>query len=152
MKDLIRKILNEEFLNEKFKVGSEEYIKLLDTDKFLLIIPLTHGASCKYGATTKWCTTSKEDVKKFEDHINLGVLAYLIIKDNEIIQKLKNAKFALYRLFTDGPGRTIVFDELNNEYRNGEQWLSNEFDKVDELFNYYKIMKVFNQYFEENKE
>ena len=151
MRNLIRKILREEVLNEKFKVSPDEYIKLLDTEKFLLVVPLTYGASCKYGSSTKWCTTSRKESKKFEDHIDLGVLCYLIIKDENIVRKLNNTKFALYRLFTDKPGRTIVFDELNNEYRNGEQWLSNEFDKVDESFNYYKIMRVFNEYFEQRK-
>lgn len=154
MRNLIRKILREELLVEKFKVDPEEFIKLYgnkpgDSDKYLLVVPLTFNASCKYGASAKWCTTSRNDGKKFEDHTELGVLAYLIIRDENISERLQNSRFALYRLFTDGPGRTIVFDELNNEYKNGEEWLSNEFDKIDELFNYYNIIRRYNEYFDD---
>ena len=35
-------------INEKFKVGTDEYEKLYEDDNFLLVIPLTHDASCKY--------------------------------------------------------------------------------------------------------
>jgi hypothetical protein len=154
MRQLIKKILREELLQEKFKVGEDEYIKLYGeekTDDFLLVVPLTHNASCKYGASTKWCTTSTNDDEDFKNHIGLGVLAYIIVRDERLTERLNNRKFALYRLFTDGPGRTIVFDELNNEYKNGEEWLSNEFDKVDELSEYFKIMRRFNDYFDIKK-
>ena len=115
---------------------------------FTLTIPLTHEASKKYGSDTKWCTTTKECSKKFEDHINLGVLGYITIRDKELKNKLENNAFALYRLYGDDVNRTIVFDDQNNEYKNGEQWLSNKFDRVDKLFQFYKMFRNFNEYFE----
>ena len=46
--------------------------------------------------------------------------------------------------------RTIAFDDKNNEYRDGESWLSNKFDRVDKLFQFYKMMTKFNEYFEKH--
>jgi hypothetical protein len=33
--------------------------KIYENDKFLVIKPKTHQASCKYGSNTKWCTTAQ---------------------------------------------------------------------------------------------
>lgn len=33
--------------------------KIYEDDKFLVIKPKTHQASCKYGSNTKWCTTAQ---------------------------------------------------------------------------------------------
>ncbi len=135
-------------LKEKYKIPKDEFVELYRDNDFILTIPLTHEASKKYGSDTKWCTTTKECSKKFEDHTNLGVLGYITIRDKELKNKLENNAFALYRLYGDDVNRTIVFDDQNNEYRNGEQWLSNKFDRVDKLFQFYKMFRNFNEYFE----
>jgi len=135
-------------VTEKFKVENKEYQKLYDTDDYLLVAPLTHNASCKYGANTKWCTTNRDSDEMFDEHIIGGTLVYLIIKNNKLSERLNNTKFGLYRGWGEGPGRLLVYDELNNEYLNGEQWLSNEFEKLGIEGDYYKIMKIFNNYYE----
>jgi len=135
-------------ITEKFKVSENEYQKLLDNDTYLLVAPLTHNASCKYGANTKWCTTNRDSDEMFDEHIVGGVLTYLIIRDKDLAQRMNNEKFGLYRGWGEGPGRLLVYDELNNEYTNGEQWLSNEFEKANKDSDYYAIMNVFNKYYE----
>ena len=87
----------DESINESFKVSPNEYTKILSTEDFLLVAPLTHNASCKYGANTKWCTTKRDDDEDFFDHVTSGVLVYLIIKNPEYQNKLNSNKFGLYR-------------------------------------------------------
>jgi len=115
-------VLTETQLNslvEKFKIGDDERIKLFETDDFLLVVPLTRTASCKYGAGTKWCTTERED-DQFERHFDMGSLAYLIVKNPEMQEKLANTKFAFFAnrpKFVDGNkeiGRIVVYDDVNN--------------------------------------
>lgn len=82
-------------LLEKYKIGDEERVKLMETDDFLLVVPLTHNATCKYGAKTKWCVTEK-DPDMFERHYDMGSLGILIVKNPEVIETLGNEKFAFY--------------------------------------------------------
>lgn len=42
-----------------------DYKTLYDSENFLIVEPLTHRGSCRYGAGTKWCTTSKEYTSHF---------------------------------------------------------------------------------------
>jgi hypothetical protein len=135
-------------ITEKHKVSKDEYVELYRDDDFVLTVPLTHEASKKYGSDTKWCTTNKECSKKFEDHKKIGTLAYITVRDKELKYKLENNAFALYRLYGDDVNRTIVFDDQNNEYRNGEQWLSNKFNRFDKLSQFYSMLQKFNSYFE----
>jgi len=134
---------------EEFKVDQSEYIELYRDSDFILTIPLTHKASKKYGSGTKWCTTNRECDKDFNNHIKLGILGYIVIRDNELKNKFGSNAFAIYRLFNGDPNRFIAFDDQNNEYRNGESWLMNKFDRQDKLFQYYKMLKQFNNYFED---
>ena len=133
---------------EKFKVSSDEYQKLYEDDTYLLVAPLTHNASCKYGANTKWCTTNRDSDEMFDEHIIGGVLGYLIIKDKELSDRLNNTKFGLYRGWSEDHDRLLVYDELNNEHLNGAQWLSNEFEKIDKEMDLFKLMRLYNDYYD----
>ena len=137
-----------DILDEKFKVEPKEYDDLYRDDDYVFVSPLTHNASCKYGANTKWCTTNRDDDEMFDEHIIGGVLVYLIIRNEELAEKLGNRKFALYRGWGEGPGRMLVYDELNNEFTNGEQWLSNEFEKIGRESDYYNLINIFNKYYD----
>jgi hypothetical protein len=139
-------------ITEAHKVDPNEYVELFRNDDFILTIPLTHSASKKYGSDAKWCTTKKDCDKDFKRHLELGVLGYIVIRNNELKEKLGSNAFAIYRLFGDGVGRSLVFDDQNNEYKNGETWISNKFDRVDKLFQFYTIINKFNDYFDQKKE
>ena len=57
--------------------------KKLYEDKNLLIVkPLTYEASCKYGAGTKWCTTTAGQPSYFESHTQGKQALYYIILKN----------------------------------------------------------------------
>tara|TARA_R110002020_G_scaffold113236_2_gene260253 strand:- start:1108 stop:2034 length:927 start_codon:yes stop_codon:yes gene_type:complete len=67
----IKRIIKEEInnLNEaKIKVGKDEYVKLFEDKNILALKPLTHQASCKYGAGTKWCVTMRDTDKYWENY------------------------------------------------------------------------------------
>lgn len=58
----------------------KESIKLMDNDYWLVIIPMSHRASCSYGGGTRWCTTAKEDVQFNRYQTKTSSLFYFIPK------------------------------------------------------------------------
>jgi hypothetical protein len=67
-------------LKENAKDMEGSIIKLHDDSEWLIVKPLTFAASKKYGAFTKWCTTSKNNPEYFTRYINRGSLIYIINK------------------------------------------------------------------------
>lgn len=61
-----------------------------DSDEWLIIRPITFEASSKYGAGTKWCTTSENNPDHFFRYSKRGVLIY-------IINKINGYKLACYK-------------------------------------------------------
>jgi hypothetical protein len=53
---------------------------LIENDEYILIRPRTHQGSLKYGANTKWCTSSKQWPHTFNNYTRDGFLYYLISK------------------------------------------------------------------------
>lgn len=56
--------------------------KEYEDDKWLITRPLTFSASCKYGSSTRWCTTYKNEKQYFERYWRRGILVYFINKLN----------------------------------------------------------------------
>lgn len=134
-------------INEGFKVDKSEYSKIYNTNDYLLVVPHTHTASCKYGANTKWCTTKRDDETDFEEHQTMGVLAYLIIKNPKISKEMSSEKFGLYRGNGYDLKDLIVYDELNNEHLKGINYLSNEFEKADKDLDFWKVLNAYDEYY-----
>ena len=57
----------------------KQIIKIHEDDEWLLLKPLSLEASMKYGASTKWCTTS-EGGKYFANYSKWGILIYCLNK------------------------------------------------------------------------
>lgn len=53
----------------------------LENEKWLIVRPLTHEASLKYGANTRWCTASKSNPYQFFRYTEEGILVYCINKE-----------------------------------------------------------------------
>lgn len=68
--------------NRKNTIGDTESVKIIDNEDIIIVRPLTHQSSCKYGAGTKWCTTHKND-SYFKDYTSKGNLYYIHLKDFE---------------------------------------------------------------------
>jgi hypothetical protein len=58
----------------------KQIIKIYEDDRWLMIKPLSWEASKKYGANTKWCTTSQDTEDYFYKYAVNGVLIYFIDK------------------------------------------------------------------------
>lgn len=59
-----------------------QVIKIHEDGEWLLIRPLTFKSSCKYGANTKWCTTTVHNQEYYNKYAKRGVLVYCINKKN----------------------------------------------------------------------
>ncbi len=57
-----------------------QVIKIHEDGEWLLIRPLTFKSSCKYGANTKWCTTTENNQEYYNKYAKRGVLVYCINK------------------------------------------------------------------------
>lgn len=80
---------------QHIKIGKDERLKLTDNKDFLLVIPLTMAASCKYGASTKWCVASKND-NRFDGYNNLcRTIGMVMIKDPSTQEIFGTKKFAI---------------------------------------------------------
>ena len=63
-------------LKAEEKELESQVIKIYEDDTWLLVRPLTHLASRKYGANTKWCTTQENNIEYFQKYTKKGVLIY----------------------------------------------------------------------------
>jgi hypothetical protein len=89
----------EEVKEEKTFVREDHATVYMENEEFLLLQPLTHRGSLRYGAQTKWCTASKNDPDVFRRYNRNGLLFYLIDKKET---KTKNYnKVAFYLAFTN---------------------------------------------------
>lgn len=83
--------------------------KIFENSKFLVVIPKTQEASCKYGANTKWCVTVK-DSGEFERHTSGSQVLYFII-DKQNSTRDKYSKIAIHY---DTDGDATFFDSKDN--------------------------------------
>ena len=58
----------------------KQVIKLYETPEWLVLKPLSWNASKKYGANTKWCTSSEHEPEYFYKYAKRGILIYAIDK------------------------------------------------------------------------
>jgi len=73
---------------------SKSVIVEYEDDNWLIIRPLTHEASKKYGATTRWCTASEKDIETFQKYWRDGILVYFINKKTGLkVGGFKSLKF-----------------------------------------------------------
>jgi len=75
----------------------KEVLKVLETDEWVAIRPLTLESSLAYGASTKWCTAMKNNSEYFYRYSRNGVLIYVINKK-------------------DGDKYGLFFDHNNGEF------------------------------------
>lgn len=93
---------------EKEESIKGETEKIYEDDRFLIVQPYSHGASCYYGAGTKWCTTTKGDTTYFDRYNRSGNLFYIIDK------KSNNNVFGKMAIHVSNDGGYEVFDQQDN--------------------------------------
>jgi len=104
-----------QFKNVKTKTQVKKEIgqdaeKVFENDRAVVIVPKTHAASCKYGAGTKWCTTSKES-KHWDQYIeNDSKFYYILTKDMPVNDRYYKVAVAVYL-----GGKLEVYDAIDDE-------------------------------------
>ena len=73
---------------------------LYEDDETLFVIPKTHKGSLKYGASTRWCTASKNNPATFNNYTKNALLAYLIDKTDKTNSQYR--KLAFYSPWSEG--------------------------------------------------
>jgi hypothetical protein len=138
----------EETREDKSFVKEDHINVVFESDKILLIQPLTHRGSIKYGANTKWCTTAKNNQTIFKNYTKEGLLFYLI--DKTETKSKDYEKIALYLEFkSKGLNDNIRIYDVKDNCPNEETLVSNGGWDIDELF---EVFTTFRYYFIRAKE
>ena len=93
---------------QKEKEVKGESDRIYEDNRFLIVQPYSHGASCYYGAGTKWCTTTKDDTRYFDKYSEEGNLFYIIDKSS------KDSTWGKMALFVRSSGKTEVYDQKDS--------------------------------------
>lgn len=80
--DELQKEVNLANLKLQQKNLEKEVLKVLETEEWVVIRPLTLESSLTYGSGTKWCTSMKNNASYFYRYCYNGVLTYIINKLN----------------------------------------------------------------------
>jgi len=137
-----------EVVREEKNFNKEEHINvLLETDEFLLLQPKTHKGSIKYGANTKWCTTTKNNESIFNRYTRDGFLGYLIDKTETKTGEYK--KVALYMEYNSGGiNESVKIYDVKDKYGH-ETFLVEAGWDIEKLF---EIFTMFRYHFIKAKE
>jgi hypothetical protein len=137
-----------EVVREEKNFNKEEHINvLLETDEFLLLQPKTHKGSIKYGANTKWCTTTKNNESIFKNYTRDGFLGYLIDKTETKTGEYK--KVALYMEYNSGGiNESVKIYDVKDKYGH-ETFLVEAGWNIEKLF---EIFTMFRYHFIKAKE
>jgi hypothetical protein len=137
----------EQAREEKYFVKEEHINVILETEEFILLQPKTHKGSMKYGANTKWCTTTKNNESIFKNYTRDGFLAYLIDKSETKNENYR--KVALYLEFAQGGlNESIKIYDVKDKYAHESHLIASEWE-VEKLF---QIFTTFRYHFIKTRE
>ena len=84
---------------------------IYEDDRFKVVVPESHDASCYYGAGTKWCTAAKDSDYQFKNYNKEGKLFYILDKtlptSNPYYKVALNRKYVGGKSFYDAPDNLI---------------------------------------------
>ena len=102
---------------EKVVTKSASRVKIYEDSRYLVVSPLTHKASCQYGAYSNWCV-STSNVSYYNKYTSDGILFFVIDKEgvNPGKPEANSYKFAIYSQFEDleNPYKWQFFDMEDN--------------------------------------
>jgi len=148
------------------KEMAKQVLKLYETDEWLVVKPLSYQASLKYGASTKWCTASKDSSDYYFRYSKRGIVIYSINKKtgNKVagfksLDTSHDAETSFWNITDqridsmDSGLPSDVLDIFRNEFSNTKQsnwdiltdeernrqilWLENEYNQRKEPSNEY---------------
>ena len=100
---------------------SKQTVKEFENDTWLAVRPLTYTASIKYGAATKWCTTSRYEKEYFARYWDRGVLVYFINKKTGYkfagYKGIKNSDELSFWSAEDIDCESFLYDVIKNIFK-----------------------------------
>jgi hypothetical protein len=99
---------------EKTFVRDEHVIVLDETEDYIFLSPITHRGSLKYGANTRWCTSSKNDEHTFNRYNKNGFLTYLISKDDKIHKNYAKIAFWSEEISSPFSGEVMIYNVIDD--------------------------------------
>ena len=126
----------ENYKREKTRniVTHDESEVVYEDDRFKVVVPRSHDASCYYGAGTKWCTATRGNKTHFSSYDKEGKLFYILDKQAP----------------TSSPHYKVA---LNKTYKGGESWWD-ALDQsmfpsdVEHIITHPKLIKTIEDYFQ----
>ena len=107
-----------------------------EDDRFTVIIPKTHEASCYYGAGSKWCTAAKSSDAHFMSYNRDGKLFYFLDKKAK-----SGSRFYKVAMLQKYDGKQIFYDAPDNSFKVGWILGTPEFDKINNVIQRYMSTK-----------
>jgi hypothetical protein len=129
--------------DEKTFVREEHANVLLENDRYLLLQPVTHRGSLKYGAGSKWCTASKNSPEVFNRYTKNGYLVYLIDKTKKVSNT--GSKMALYMEYSECPinGKVSFYNTIDScvsiSNTKTYEWDESDLFDITTTYRYYHI-------------
>ena len=127
----------EEYKKEKTRniETHKESEVVFEDDRFKVVVPKSHTASCYYGAGTKWCTASTDNPGHFTNYDREGKLFYILDKTAPTSDKYY--KVALSKTYK---GSNTFYDSKDSVIGDPED--------MSHIISHTQLMDTLNEYFE----
>jgi len=103
-----------------------------EDDRFTVVTPQTHKASCYYGAGTKWCTASMNGSSHFDNYNVDGKLFYILDKKAK-----RNDKYYKVALLQKYDGDKTFYDAPDKSFKDGWILGTPEYDEIQNAIDKY---------------
>ena len=103
-----------------------------EDDRFTVVTPQTHKASCYYGAGTKWCTASMNGSTHFDNYNVDGKLFYILDK-----RAKSNDKYYKVALLQKYDGDKTFYDAPDKSFKDGWILGTPEYDEIQNAIDKY---------------
>ena len=101
-----------------------------EDDRFKVVVPRSHDASCYYGAGTKWCTATKGNDNHFSSYDKEGKLFYILDK-----QAPTSSPFYKVALNKNYKGASTWWDALDQSIY--------DWKGIEHILDYPKLIKTY---------
>jgi len=107
---------------------------VFEDDRFKVVVPKSHTASCYYGAGTKWCTATKDSDNHFTNYDKEGKLFYILDKTAPTSDKYY--KVALNKTYKGG---NTYYDSIDSSIPDTME--------IEKIISHPELMNTINEYF-----
>jgi 2'-5' RNA ligase len=91
---------SKEYKLDEGSVKSSERVNIYRDSRYTIVSPLSHKASCKYGANSKWCVSTPSSSKMYDASVSLNK-KYIIIIDKQPVEKYTDDEIEHFEELSD---------------------------------------------------